>query len=74
MPIYEYVCEDCKSHYEKIVLDGGRGQITCPICAGPNQTLQFSVFGSPKNSLDRSAGSTPGCACTPMTCGCSEKH
>ncbi len=74
MPIFEYVCEDCHSRYEKIVLDRGQGQTTCPNCAIRNQTLQFSVFGSPKNTLDRSAGISAGCACTPMKCGCSEKH
>ncbi len=74
MPIFEYVCEDCHGRYEKIVLDRRQGQTTCPNCASPKQILQFSVFGSPKTTLDRSACISPSCACTPMTYGCSEKH
>lgn len=31
MPIFEYVCERCKTKHEEIVL-GKEKEITCPVC------------------------------------------
>lgn len=42
MPIYEYVCEDCGTKYEKVVLNKAQ-EIACPKCESPKRTLQ--LFG-----------------------------
>lgn len=70
MPIYEYVCEDCKSRFERLVLSKSE-EIACPKCSSRRYALQFSTFAAHGtgngSSTDESAGS---CACTPSTCGC----
>jgi putative FmdB family regulatory protein len=71
MPIYEYVCEDCATRHERIVMSNGSG-VTCPKCGSRKQTVQFSVFAAPSNG-EKSAGSSgnaSSCGCTPRTCGC----
>jgi putative FmdB family regulatory protein len=81
MPIYEYICEDCQTHFERIVgatVAANVGRIACPKCGSERKNLQFSVFSSPKGSSSNggtSAGSSAdsgagGCGCTPSSCGC----
>ena len=74
MPIYEYLCNDCQTRYEKIVRGNGE-VIACPKCGGARNTLQFSVFSSPRDT--GSSGASPSvsdssadCGCTPSSCGC----
>ena len=74
MPIYEYLCDDCGTHYEKIVL-AKNTKIACPKCASERHTLQLSVFSAPaKNgSADASSsatGSAAGPCCGMGGCGC----
>jgi transcription elongation factor GreA len=42
MPIYEYVCMECESHFEELVR--GEQQVACPDCAATNVSRQFSSF------------------------------
>jgi putative FmdB family regulatory protein len=73
MPIYEYICDDCHLHYERIVMSAGQ-EIDCPKCASKRHTLQLSVFSAGKSANGTSssgASSDPGgCCCTPNSCGC----
>ena len=73
MPIYEYVCDDCQTRYERIVMSAGQ-QIECPKCASKRHTLQLSVFSAGKsangNSTESVSSASGGCACTPHSCGC----
>ncbi len=69
MPIYEYVCEDCKKPFEKLVMSQSE-KITCPQCGGRHHTLQFSIIASPSKSNGGSVASGGGCACNPTSCGC----
>jgi putative FmdB family regulatory protein len=71
MPIYEYVCDDCQAHYERIVMSA-KQKIECPKCASERRTLQLSVFsaGKASNGSSASGASSGGCACTPSSCGC----
>ena len=73
MPIYEYICEDCQTHFEKIVLNKQQ-EISCPKCAGKRNAIQLSVFSagnangaSTKSSNGFSGGGGGccggGCAC-----------
>jgi len=45
MPIYEYICEDCQTHFEKIVFNKTQ-EISCPKCAGKRNAIQLSVFSA----------------------------
>jgi len=75
MPIYEYICEDCQTHFEKIVLNK-RQEIACPKCAGQRNAIQLSVFSlangtSNGNSTKSSGGFSGGSgSCCGGGCGC----
>jgi putative FmdB family regulatory protein len=71
MPIYEYLCEECGTRHERVVLSRSQ-TIACPKCASERQTLQLSVFRamSKSASANGSSSSAAGCGCTPKTCGC----
>ena len=70
MPIYEYVCDDCKKPFEKLVMKSSE-KIACPKCGGRHHTMQFSVIASPSRTANGEAASAgSSCACTPSTCGC----
>ncbi len=76
MPIYEYVCDDCGTRYERIVLSEGVA-IECPKCASAKQTMQISVFAahgngakSSSDSSSSSGSSSSGGGCCGGACGC----
>jgi putative FmdB family regulatory protein len=77
MPIYEYVCDECKTRYERIVT-ASNGKAECPKCGSKRSTIQFSTFAArtgngasaSSNASDESASSASGCGCTPHSCGC----
>ncbi len=75
MPIYEYICEDCQTHFEKIVLNKTQ-EIACPKCAGKKNAIQLSVFsaanGSGNGASAKSSGefSGGGGSCCGGGCGC----
>jgi len=45
MPIYEYICEDCQEHFEKIVINKQQ-KISCP--SAPARKPRFSFLFSPR--------------------------
>jgi len=74
MPIYEYVCDDCGAHYERIVMSG-KTKVTCPKCESSKSTIQLSVFAAHSNGAKSSGaassdftGSSGGCC--GGACGC----
>lgn len=75
MPIYEYVCDECKSRFEQIVT-AKNGKPECPNCGSRRSTIQFSTFAAHTGSGSSTAASrsdasfSSGCGCTPRTCGC----
>jgi putative FmdB family regulatory protein len=72
MPIYEYVCDDCGAHYERIVMNGST-VVTCPQCTSARSTLQLSVFaahGSTAKSSSAAAASSNSGGCCGGACGC----
>lgn len=42
MPIFEYICQDCKRPFEALVI--GARKPECPVCHGKKLTQQISVF------------------------------
>lgn len=77
MPIYEYVCDECKTRYKRIVT-ASNGKAECPNCGSKRSTIQFSTFaahtgngGSAASNVSaESAGASGACGCTPHSCGC----
>jgi putative FmdB family regulatory protein len=71
MPIYEYVCDDCQTLFEKIVINKQQ-EIACPKCASKKATIQLSVFATSGNgsSSAPSGGSSGGGGCCGGGCGC----
>jgi len=70
VPIYEYVCMQCESHFEELVRNGE--EPPCPDCGAVNVRRQFSVFAAV------GAGEQPtfrgpvggGGGCCGGSCGC----
>jgi putative FmdB family regulatory protein len=77
MPIYEYLCDDCGEHYERIVMNGST-KVTCPKCDSAKKTIQLSMFAAPANGGKSSGGSSMsgpssgsgGGCCGGGGCGC----
>jgi putative FmdB family regulatory protein len=72
MPIYEYICEDCKSQFEKIVINRQQ-EVSCPKCSSKKTTIQLSVFSSAiagGSSKSNSGSSGTGGVCCGGGCGC----
>ena len=75
MPINEYLCEECDTRFEKIVINKQQ-EIACPKCASKNASIQLSVFAtangrsngaSAKSSTSSFGG---GGSCCGGGCGC----
>jgi putative FmdB family regulatory protein len=64
VPIYEFVCMECESHYEELVPMGENAD--CPECASANVRKQFSVFAA--HGVEGPAAFGGGCC--GGSCGC----
>jgi putative FmdB family regulatory protein len=69
MPIYEYICDDCRNPFERIVLNKTE-QIACPKCGSDKHTLQFSVVNTSIRGNGGSMPSAGGGCCSSSGCGC----
>jgi len=68
MPIYEFVCMACESHYEELVPMGKDAD--CPDCGSANVRKQFSVFAAHGVESERGFGGGGGGGCCGGSCGC----
>ncbi len=57
MPIYEYICDDCETRFERIVINKQQ-EIACPKCASKKASIQLSVFATSNGSADGSSTKT----------------
>lgn len=73
MPIFEYICKDCRKRFETLVY--GSTEPQCPLCGGSNLAQQISVFsvGAP-SSTAASPCATSGCGMAGTGCGCACAH
>jgi putative FmdB family regulatory protein len=69
MPIFEYLCDDCGTKFEKLVRR--EDNVVCPKCGEGHLTTQFSTFAARANGKSEAAmPSCPGGMCrTPDLCG-----
>jgi putative FmdB family regulatory protein len=68
MPIYEYVCMECESHFEELVRNGVDPD--CPDCGASNVRRQLSVFAAHGTAAQPSFGGGGGGGCCGGSCGC----
>ena len=67
MPIYEYVCQECETRYEKFVRSRtAKVELKCPSCGSPHGEKAFSAF-STRGGSSSSAGL--GSVSTAPACG-----
>ena len=67
VPIYEYVCMECESHFEELVRNGHDPD--CPDCGDSNVRKQFSVFASHGTGQQQPSFGGGG-GCCGGSCGC----
>jgi putative FmdB family regulatory protein len=73
MPIYEYVCMSCESHFEELVRAGETPP--CPDCGSGKAKRQFSTFAAhglskQPSSVQTGGGAPAGGGCCGGSCGC----
>jgi putative FmdB family regulatory protein len=69
VPIYEYVCMKCESHFEELVRNGETP--SCPDCSSAKVQKQFSTFATHGAQSAPSFGQTAaGGGCCGGGCGC----
>ena len=71
MPIYEYVCMECESHFEELVRNGH--DPNCPDCGAANVRKQLSVFaahGASAGDPRPAGGGRAAGGCCGGGCGC----
>ncbi|MCB0211180.1 MAG: zinc ribbon domain-containing protein [Anaerolineae bacterium] len=67
MPIYEYVCQECDTRYEKFVRSRtAKIELKCPTCGSSHGEKAFSAF-----STRGSSGTTGSLAATSSAPACS---
>ncbi len=66
MPIYEYLCRDCRERFEKLIL-GRQGDtpVACPRCGKTDTEQQLSTFAvnTGGSFSEASCPGTPGPGC-----------
>jgi putative FmdB family regulatory protein len=73
MPIYEYACMECESHFEELVRSSEQA-VTCPECGAAKVLKQLSTFAvhgvsTRSGSAGPSFGGASG-GCCGGSCGC----
>ena len=80
MPLYEYTCLDCDTHFEtRRSFEQANEPAPCPSCAGTETHKQFATIALLGNGTSSSASSSMaepvepgqfGCGCGMGGCGC----
>ena len=76
MPIYEYVCPECRLRFERLQ-PVGTSHAECPECGLPSQKAlsMFSAFVTGDDGFMESASGMGGCGgCAAGACACSPGH
>jgi putative FmdB family regulatory protein len=56
MPIYEYLCQDCGSKFEKLVRrSADAAELECPSCGQKHLRQELSTFAAHANGPSKSA-------------------
>jgi putative FmdB family regulatory protein len=68
MPIYEYACMECESHFEELVRNQEQA-VACPECGAGKVLKQMSSFAVAGASSKPSFSSGGGGGCCGGSCG-----
>ena len=68
MPIFEYLCDDCGTKFEKLVRTRASTDVLCPSCGESHVTTQLSTFASPGSSQEALPSCSSGMCQTPDLC------
>jgi putative FmdB family regulatory protein len=70
VPIYEYACMECESHFEELVRSSDQA-VTCPDCGAAKVLKQLSTFAI-HGATTKSSVASPsvGGGCCGGSCGC----
>ena len=68
MPIYEYACMECESHFEELVRNAEQA-VACPECGAGNVLKQMSSFAVAGVSAQQRSSSGSGGGCCGGSCG-----
>ncbi len=68
MPMYEYVCMKCESHFEELVRTDD-ATVACPDCGATKVARQLSTFSFAGTAAQPSFGGGGG-GCCGGSCGC----
>jgi len=68
VPIYEYACMECESHFEELVRSSEQA-IGCPECGAHNVLKQMSSFAVAGISSQPRSSSGGGGGCCGGSCG-----
>jgi putative FmdB family regulatory protein len=62
MPIYEYTCESCKTHFEQLHRTmSGDTKTKCPHCGSAKTVRSLSLFAVAGESAKSSSSTPPPC-------------
>jgi len=64
MPIYEYVCKDCREHFEVLVTSSSADTVKCKKCGSlkVNKTISASSFRVGHGGTSIPSGALSGCS------------
>jgi putative FmdB family regulatory protein len=68
VPIYEYACMECESHFEELVRNSEQA-VGCPECGAHNVLKQMSSFAVAGISSQPRSSSGGGGGCCGGSCG-----
>jgi putative FmdB family regulatory protein len=73
VPIYEYACMECESHFEELVRSSEQA-VSCPECGAAKVLKQLSIFAVHGATRSEPSYSAPpmraGGGCCGGSCGC----
>jgi putative FmdB family regulatory protein len=72
VPIYEYACMECESHFEELVRTSDQA-VTCPECGAAKvlkQLSSFAVHGAAAKPSFAGPSGGGGGGCCGGSCGC----
>ena len=69
MPIFEYLCDDCGTKFEKLVRNRATTDVLCPSCGESHVTTQLSTFAAHGSSQEDLPSCASGMCQTPDLCG-----
>jgi putative FmdB family regulatory protein len=73
MPLYEYRCSDCKSHFELLVSHEHADDVVCVKCHSEHVRRLLSVFATRRGEAEAAFDDLPSggsCGCGGGSCGC----